>query len=253
MGYGCVTIHNTINTIYMSHVKNAEAFGKLIGICTGYAGGYNPGSSNLQITSMQAMLNETRQALIEVYSAQTLFDNATNNREVVFKEMRLRCTRIYNVLKACSASALTLEDARARIRKMNGYRTQADIQTVTEAIEAPAKKKRNPSGTDYISLTEHYARLLETVSAEAKYKSYEADLTMEALSQLLDSLRASNDEVWQAVVQLANARNHRNGLMYQMQSNLYNTAMAAKAYVKGAFGFSSSQYKEVSKIRFTKS
>ncbi len=236
----------------MSHVRNTEAFGQLIGICTGYAGGYNPGSTNLQVTSLNALLNEARQALTEVYSAQTLFDNATNNREVVFKEMRLRCTRIYNVLKACGANPLTLEDARIRIRRMDGKRPLVEIQHQAEAVESTIIKKRNPSNTDYISLTEHFARLMATVTADGSYKSNEGELTIEALNQLLAILRNSNELVWQATLQLANARNHRNKVMYQKDFGLYTIAMSVKAYVKSAFGTKSTQYKEVSKIRFTK-
>jgi len=236
----------------MSHIKNAEAFGKLIGVCTGYAGGYNPGSTNLQLASMNAMLNEARQALAEVYSAQTLFDNATNHREVAFKEMRLRSTRIYNVLKACGSHPLTLEDARFRIRKMYGKRVSVSVQQTAVGSEPRVSKKRSPSGQDYISMTEHFAKLLETVSAEPNYQSNEADLSIDALNQLLVSIRSSNEFVWQATVQLANARNNRNALMYRIQSNLYDTAMSVKAYVKSAFGSTSTRFKEVSKIRFTK-
>jgi hypothetical protein len=236
----------------MSHIKNAEAFGKLIGVCTGYAGGYNPGSTNLQITSMNAMLNEARQALAEVYSAQTLFDNATNDREVAFKEMRLRCTRIYSVLKACGAHPLTLEDARFRIRKMYGSRFAESIQQAADGTKPPVSKKRSPSGQDYISMTEHFAKLIETVSAEARYKPNETELMVSVLSQQLSSLKNLNEVVWQATVQLVNARNKRNAVMYRGDSNLYATAMAVKAYIKGAFGLASVQYHDVVKIRFTK-
>lgn len=236
----------------MSHIKNAEAFGKLIGVCTGYAGGYNPGPTNLQITSMNAVLNEARQTLAEVYSAQTLFDNATNNREVAFKEMRLRCTRIYNVLKACGAHPLTLEDARFRIRRMYGSRVADSLQQATVGTEPPVSKKRRPSGQDYISMTEHLAKLIETVSAEATYAPNEPELTVSGLNQLLSSVKNLNELVWQATVQVVNARNKRNAVMYRMDSNLYATAMAVKAYVKGAFGLASVQYQDVVKIRFTK-
>lgn len=247
-----VSNSTNLNSYFMSHIKNAEAFGKLIGVCTGYAGGYNPGSTNLQITSMNAVLSEARQAIAEVYSAQTLFDNATNNREVASKEMRLRCTRIYNVLKACGAHPLTLEDARFRIRKMYGSRLAESMEKAAVGTEPPVSKKRRQSGQDYISMTEHFAKLIETVSAEASYKSNEAELTVSALVHLLGSIKNLNELVWQATIQLTSVRNKRNGIMYRGDSNLYATAMAVKAYIKGAFGLTSVQYHEVVKIRFTK-
>ncbi len=247
-----VAYSTNLTSCFMSHIKNAEAFGKLIGVCTGYAGGYNPGSPNLQLTSMNAMLGNARQALAEVYSAQTLVDNATNDREVAFKELRSRCTRIYNILKACGAHPLTLEDARFRIRKLYGSRLAESMQQVTDGTKEPVSKKRRSSGQDYISMTEHFAKLIETVSAEVNYAPNETELTVSVLGQLLSSLKKGNELVWQATTQLTTARNKRNNLMYRTDSNLYATAMAVKAYIRGAFGYGSAQYLEVVKIRFIK-
>jgi len=41
-----ITITKT-NTV-MSHVKNMQSFEKLMGICTGLGGNYNPGKQNLE-------------------------------------------------------------------------------------------------------------------------------------------------------------------------------------------------------------
>ena len=96
-----VAYSTNLISCFMSHIKNAEAFGKLLGVCTGYAGGYNPGSSNLQITSMNAMLEQARQALAEVYSAETLVDNATNNRENYHWEETERYHQCRHKRRAC--------------------------------------------------------------------------------------------------------------------------------------------------------
>ena len=32
----------------MSHIKNVDAYSRLVGLCTGYGGKYNPGQQNLQ-------------------------------------------------------------------------------------------------------------------------------------------------------------------------------------------------------------
>ncbi len=81
---------------------------------------------------------------------------------------------------------------------------------------------------------------------------YESELTVSVLSQLLSSLKNGNELVWQATMHLTTARNKRNDLMYRMDYNLYATAMAVKAYIRGAFGYGSAQYLDVVKIRFTK-
>jgi hypothetical protein len=37
----------------MTHVKNAEAFAKIVDLCTGLGGIYNPGRQTLQMTPNQ--------------------------------------------------------------------------------------------------------------------------------------------------------------------------------------------------------
>lgn len=36
----------------MSYYRNADAFGKLVGVCAGYGGKYNPTQTNLQVNSL---------------------------------------------------------------------------------------------------------------------------------------------------------------------------------------------------------
>ncbi len=235
----------------MSHIKNAEAFGKLIGQCTGYAGGYQPGSSNLQLASMHALLAEARASLDAVYSAKVLFDNATNSRELAFKEMRLRCTRVYNALRACGAHPLTLADARLSLQKMDGNRQAKVIAPAAEGATVVRDKKRQARGNDFISVTQHFAQFIETVEAEEKYATHEPELSVAQLNQLLATLKGLNELVLQATVQLVNARQKRNAVLYLKDWNVRKTFMAAKAYVKAAYGFNSAQYKEIAKISFT--
>ena len=41
----------------MSHVKNLQSFDKVIRICTGLGGTYNPGQQNLQVNVMATLMN----------------------------------------------------------------------------------------------------------------------------------------------------------------------------------------------------
>jgi hypothetical protein len=53
-----------------------------------------------------------------------------------------------------------------------------------------------------------------------------------------------------ASLQLAEAHNSRDAILYRIHANLFRTAQAVKAYVKGAFGSGSVQYLEVPRIPF---
>src|SRR6478752_2955621 len=106
----------------MSHVKNVHAFEQLKGICTGYGGKYNPGKQNLQVNALTTLLNNAQLALAEMHEARTAYERATNSREVAFKDAPKFASRMYNVLRYSGSDPLTLEDARASIRKLRGIR-----------------------------------------------------------------------------------------------------------------------------------
>ena len=233
----------------MSHVKNVQAFGKLTGICTGYGGTYNPGQQNLQANAMAAKLNIAQQMMEEVNEAQTFYDYASNTRVVGFRGVRKLSSRICALLKSCGAHPLTVKDALASNRKLWGVK-RTPLPEVKEGQEKP--KTTATSGHDFASLVQHFARLVETVSAEAKYKPNETELTIAGLRQKVAELRSLNDAATQAEIDLSQARRKRNALYYVDEGNLFSTAIAAKQYVRGVFGYNSSQHQEVRRVRFVK-
>jgi predicted AAA+ superfamily ATPase len=93
---------------------------------------------------------------------------------------------------------------------------------------------------------------VETVSAEPKYKPNEPGLSVAGLQQKLTELQHLNDTVVQAEIRLTQARRSRNELYYYKEGNLFSTALAAKQYVRGIFGYQSSQHQEVQRLNFTK-
>src|SRR5436190_11027437 len=150
----------------MSHVKNVQAFGKLTGICTGYVGQDNTGQQNLQVEALVALINHAQQTLSEVNEAQTAYDNITNTRELGFEGVRKLSSRIFSVLKSCGAHALTIDDARVSMRKLQGSKSS---KLVASTAAVTAEENPKPGffySQDYTSLAFYFAKLVETVSAE---------------------------------------------------------------------------------------
>jgi hypothetical protein len=237
----------------MSNVKNVQAFGKLIGICTGYGGKYNPGQQNLQVNAMITLLNSAQQAMEEVSEAKTTYDNATNNRELAFKQLRKLGTSVISVLRSCGANKLTLKDATVRIRKLNGA---SPTYRLTLPVENPSKvmkpRPRVARGGDFGSMVDYFSQLVETVSAEVRYKPNEPELSTGGLTATLAKLRSLNEGVMQAQVKLGNARRQRDLLLYLSDNNLFDTANAARQYVKAVCGYRSPQHLEVVRLSFNK-
>ena len=105
---------------------------------------------------------------------------------------------------------------------------------------------------DYASMALYFDKLVRTVATETKYMPGEPELTVASLQAKVMELQGLNGGVTQAEVNLSEVRRKRDALFYKDDGNLFATAVAAKQYVRGAFGFSSAQRTEVSRLHFTK-
>jgi len=76
------------------------------------------------------------------------------------------------------------------------------------------------------------------------------DLSLDYLQQYAAELLEANKEVARAAVEVNTTRIARNKFLYKPQAGLVDTAIDAKAYIKGLFGANSPEYKSVSNISF---
>jgi len=84
------------------------------------------------------------------------------------------------------------------------------------------------------------------------YAPNEADLKVTALTTLLNDFKTKNSAVLTALVSISNSRISRNDILYKETTGVIDIATAVKAYVKSIFGATSSQYKQISGIRFVR-
>jgi hypothetical protein len=241
----------------MSHIKNTAAFEKLLGYCTGYGGAYNPGSPNLSIQFMTTKLREAQKALEDAKIARSNLNNESNHREIAFDAIPKLASSILFTLASSGASEQSVNDARVYLRQIAGRRMK-DRKPVGSAMAAPsevpaetiAKDTRVPQ-TDYVSKADHFAKLVQLVSAEPGYQPNETFLRMNGLNDTLSKLQKLNTTVAQAQVDWSNKKIARNKLLYE-DGSLLETARLVKKYVRGAFGLQSAEYQQISKLDFTK-
>lgn len=233
----------------MSHVKNVEAFGKLIGICTGLGENYTPGQQNLSVPSLNSTLNNARLALNMVQGAASELANITNAREVVFESMRKLAQRVVSELKSSGVPVQTLADARAVNRKLAGYRISRDPVMPEESKDGkPARRGR---GSDYITQAESFAMLIKLVSTAPKYNPVREELKLASLEATAATLSKANEDVSKAYAALTHARRYRNDILYRVTDNMVELSRLVKSHVRAMAGFSGEAFKTVSKIKIT--
>lgn len=237
------------------HAKNVANFEDLISFCTGYGATYNPVKVSIKLPALNTLRTAAQGALVAVTTASTAFINATNARVILFDPIKKLATRIVNALAATDASDEMIEDAKSINRKIQG--TRKSTKPPPPPPDNPDPDAPQPDGTStsqqsYDSLIENFAKLVDLVASEPTYTPNEVELQVATLTTLVTNMRAANTAVVGATTDISNSRIARNKTLYLKDTGLYDIAQEVKKYVKSVFGATSPEYKQVSKIKFTK-
>jgi hypothetical protein len=122
---------------------------------------------------LTTQLTAANAALQAVKVAKTTYDNATNARELAFKPMKPLATKIVSALAATEATKQTVDDAKSTNLKIQGKRATAVEKPDAKALAAGAEpvKTASTSQQSYDKLIDHFAQLIATLTAEAKYSA----------------------------------------------------------------------------------
>jgi hypothetical protein len=159
-----------------------------------------------------------------------------------------------NFLKATDTSDAVIESVNSLVRKIVGSRAKAKLtEEEKNTLLAAGKtvKEISASQMGYDLRLDNLDKLIKMLAAIPLYVPNEADLKIESLSNYYLDLKQKNADVIAAWVPLSNARIARNDILYKKTTGLHDLAIDIKLYIKSAFGISSTQYKQISKLKFT--
>ena len=240
--------------IETGHAKNVANFEQLTSFIVGWGTTYNPSKATLKIAAMQALLTNAKNVVSVVNSSLPPNKNAVTARETAFKPLSKLATRIMNAVIATDTTPEVDENVKTLIRKIQGKRAEAkktEEELKTLAEEGKETKNVSSSQMSYDSRLDSFDKLIKLLTSIPLYAPNEAELKVTALTTLYNDLRTKNTAVVTTLVPLSNARITRNDLMYKENIGLVDIALDSKSYIKSAFGGTSPQYKQVSKLKFT--
>lgn len=245
-----------VSTNETGHQKNVANFDALIAFATGYGASYNPSKAALAIDALKALSDQAKDAINTVSTAEPAYKNAVAAREAAFAPLSKLTTRIINALKATDAAKQVVDDAKSVARKIQGTRAKAKLTDEQKKALAEQGKEVVEISTSQMSFDnrlDNLFKLTQLLASVPEYAPNETELKVDTLNRMMDDLKAKNAAVMDATTPLSNARITRNEILYKEDAGLYDVAADMKAYVKSVFGASSPQYRQVSKIKFTKS
>jgi hypothetical protein len=204
----------------MTHVKNAEAFARLVDFCTGYGGTYNPGRSTLQIGTLVTQVSATRMALEQVIITKALYDNEVNKRRQVFDQLPRLVSSILRTLEASGAPPEKLSDARQFAHLLMGISPKKQGSIPVEGAQ-PVTTQRSRLQLAFVSKADSFAKLMQAVATETLYQSNEAHLSVAGLAEKVQELKDLNQQVSIARVAWSNSRIARNRMMYDSSQSVW--------------------------------
>ena len=234
----------------MSHSKIAGTYEGFVKICSGFRG-YHPGSTNLQLPALQELAVQARQTLEAKDAARSVWNKATNQREIAFASLKKLVSAVLFALDASGASEQTMKDARVFLRQITGRRKSRGPIPSEQAARVEKVRPAQPVGFEH--LTNHFSQLVEMVSQEATYQPNEPHLAVSGLRELVNQLHLHNVNVKKARADFFHARVALYEVYYGENHSIVITGRAAKKYLRSVYGLNSNEYSQVRKIFFNKS
>ena len=241
------------NTTETGHAKNVSNFESLISFVKGYGTTYNPTKDAIKVTALEAILVNSKQAIVGIDNALPAYTNAVSARESAFAPLGKLITRVNSAIKATDTTENVDESVKTLVRKLQGTRASAKISDEEKAaLEAEGKEVNQISSSQmgYDNRLENFYKLIMLLKSIPQYNPNELEFKIATLTALYEDLKQKNSDVVDTTTPLSNARIARNNAMYKPLTGLVDCANDAKMYIKSVFGPSSPQYKQVSKLEF---
>lgn len=232
------------------HAKNVANFQDLIAFCTGYGATYNPTKTALKLPQLNTLFTSGQNALADVVTKNTAYNNAVNARIATFDGFRALCTRIINAFQTTDASTEKIADAKGFNRKIQGQRSTKVATPVDPSTPAPTTI--SSSHQSYDQLIQHFVGLISILQSEPTYAPNENDLKIATLTAKQADMTAKNTALATAYTAVSNSRIARDKVLYKETTGLVPIATDVKKYIKAVFGATSAEYRQVKSIEFTK-
>ncbi len=238
------------STSETGHAKNIANLNKFNTFAVALGDTYNPSNPALEIPKLQELYTTafTDQEKVNINLAP--YSNAVDARELIFMPLNKQLTRLRKIfISTEGVGPLQIEDFMTIIRKLKGKRKPGEAKDATpEELE----NQHSISQMSYDQRTNTMDALIALLSNTPNYDPNEDEFKVETYQTKKRDMLESTNTVNLTFKTLNTARSVRNTTLYNGPENLVDTANKAKSYILGVLLSSSSEYKVISKLQFTK-
>lgn len=216
---------------------------------------YDPSEARLSIQNQREIKASGDAVLEKVAIAETVCDNAITARNIAFDALDPFVTRLINGLRISDVPAQTVEQGESLVREFRNQRAtpiEPPSKTDEGSDEEESSRNNKLRNSSFNTKIENYRNIVLLLSSLLAYKPNEKDLRIDALKVRLTDLKHVNSVAVAAEAAAEAARQLRDIILYADKTGLFDVAMDSKLYVKSAYGATSTQYKSISGILFTR-
>lgn len=228
------------------HAKNIANLKLLNEINTGFGGAYKPSNPLYVLAAMVAQHSACNALQGDVNTQKGIFEPFQNARVAEFKNVKTLARRLRTAAKTCGANEGFYKDINKIVTKILGERAGKATATTTDPAGTSA------SQTSFDNTVNNFDALAKMLAGEPIFAPNEADLTVAAVTAKGGALDAANNNVKTGAVGYNKAVIARNKALYTDKTGLCDVGQGSKDYVRQVFGYSSPEFKMVSKIGFRK-
>ena len=232
------------STSEIGHAKNLANLNLLNTNIIALGSIYNPSNPKLKLNNLQSIYTTAFDQQNIVNSSVAPYSIAVDNRELIFKPLGKKITKLRKAYKATDGVTQTqLEDFMTIARKIKGIR-KITSETNNEDYSV--------SQLSYDQRTNNMDLLISLLQNTQNYSPNEEECKVTSYQLLKTEMLKATQKVADTFVPLNNARSLRNNTMYISENNLVDIANKAKDYLYTILDSHSAQYKAISKIKFKK-
>jgi len=243
------------STSETGHVTNVKNFASLTSSAAGLEAAFNPTNAEIMMPALENKLIESKKANQNVADKMIPNKTAIGERNLAFKPLNKLLTRVLKAMIAAKVAEPLIANAKSFIDKVKGTRAEPKkTEEEKAALKAKGKsdKEISASQKSYENQADNFEKLIKLLASIPNYKPNETDLKVETLKALHADLVAKNEKVKATEIPLNNARIARDAILYAGEKGLVDLALTVKNYYISAFGTDSRQYKQISKLKFTR-
>lgn len=237
------------------HARNVASFEDLIIALDAMNTSYNPAMADIKLPILKTLKTQLQQNLQIVNDKDAIWRDKIYARQNAYEKMSSLGTRIVATMTGLGLDAKILTQAKNILNKIRGKSSKKKTKTSAESITpedtaVPAPKKNSVSQMSFDQRKNNFGMLVALAAAQASYLPNEEEMKITTLQTYLNSLQNLNTEATTAEQDLIIARQNRDKLLYSADIGALALTQKIKAYVKGAFGANSDEFKRVKGISF---